>query len=301
MDIEVLDLQFQGSSHCIASFLVRGPGGPVLIEVGPASTQETLSGLLARRGLAPADLRAVLVSHIHLDHAGAAGWWTRQGVPVYVHPRGAPHLIDPSRLLESARRIYQEHMDRLWGQTLPALPEKVVAVGDGERVQVAGLTLVAHDTPGHAGHHHAYQLEDVVFTGDVGAVRLPEGSFISIPAPPPEFDRELWKQSLHKLRRLRPRRLYLTHFGPVEQPDEHLDRVERLLDECTDFLVSRLEAGVQREQLIQEYLEWSCRRAEAEGVSKDVFLDKLQKANPLFMSVDGVSRYWRKRVSGAWR
>ena len=199
MKIDTLDLDFQGMSRSIASYLLEGPGGYVLIETGPMSTLDTLRRRLDERGLTPDDIRHLFVTHIHLDHAGAAGWWARQGAQIYVHPAGAPHLVDPSKLWRSAGRIYGDQMEILWGHILPAPAEQVTTIADGETIEVAGLSLMALDTPGHAGHHHVYRLEDIAFTGDAAGVRISGSPWVSLPAPPPEFNRELWEKSLDRL------------------------------------------------------------------------------------------------------
>jgi glyoxylase-like metal-dependent hydrolase (beta-lactamase superfamily II) len=157
MKIHTLDLHFQNLDHAIAAYLVEGPDGYLLIETGPMSTLPALQARLAEHGLSAADVPDVLVTHIHLDHSGAAGWWGQQGARIYVHPMGTPHIIDPSRLWQSASRIYGEEMEALWGSVLPAPAEQVITVRDGEQIEAAGLTLSAIDTPGHAGHHHTYR------------------------------------------------------------------------------------------------------------------------------------------------
>ncbi len=173
MRIDTIDLEFQGASNVIASFLIHGPGGPVLVETGPVSTLPTLLARLEERGVRPGDVRDVLVTHIHLDHAGAAGWWAREGARVWVHSVGAPHLVDPGKLLASAKRIYGDRMDALWGEVVAAPADRVIAVDDGAQLEVGGLSITAIDTPGHAWHHHVYRLEDVAFTGDAAGILLP--------------------------------------------------------------------------------------------------------------------------------
>ncbi|MCA9791495.1 MAG: MBL fold metallo-hydrolase [Candidatus Eremiobacteraeota bacterium] len=292
MKIQVLDHHFLGAPETVASFLVEGPSGHVLIETGPASTLATIEGALADRGLKPSDIAAVLVTHIHLDHAGASGWWARHGCPIYVHEKGAPHLIDPSKLVASATRIYGDRMQELWG-TVEAVPaDQVRALSDGQRVEAAGLTFVVHDTPGHARHHMAFQLEDVAFTGDVAAVRLAGGKFISLPAPPPEFDREAWKASLEKLTKLNLSALYLTHFGRFEGVADHLATIDELLDKTVEFFEQNRQ--LEGEALVQAYRRWDQARATAQGVGSEDY-NRYEKANPTFMSVTGVMRYLSKR------
>lgn len=292
--MEILDLRFLGFPRAIASFLLIGPGGPVLVESGPATTVDQLEAALAEHGYRLEDVAHLLVTHIHLDHAGAAGHLARRGATVYVHHRGAAHLIDPSRLLASAARIYADQMDHLWGTTLAVPAEQVVELEDGQVIEVAGLHLTAVDTPGHAGHHHSYLLGDTLFTGDVAGVRLPGQRHLSVPAPPPEFDLELWRGSLGRIRELAPTRICPTHFGCFEDVDDHLDRLEELLEASAEFVRRRMEQGTERDSLVRDYLEWTEQRARAEGTDEATW-QAYCKANPLAMSVDGLMRYWRKR------
>jgi glyoxylase-like metal-dependent hydrolase (beta-lactamase superfamily II) len=292
--VHTLDLNFLGMPQAIAAYLVVGPAGPALIESGPASTLEALRARLAEHGYAPADIRHVLLTHIHLDHAGAAGWWARQGARIYVHHVGAPHLIDPSKLLNSARRIYGETMDRLWGEVLPVPADQLTALSDGDVVQAGGLSFSALDTPGHAYHHHVYRLGDVAFTGDAAGIHLPGSALIFLPSPPPEFDLEAWQRTLARLAGENFAAIYPTHFGAVEDPREHLAQLGRLLVEAAHFVRDRMLVGVERDPLIEQYTAWNRARAEALGVSEDVFL-RYQATNPLFMAVDGILRYWRKK------
>ena len=294
MDIYVLDLNFQDTPNAIAAYLVVGPSGPALVETGPASTLSVLEARLAEHGYTTADIRDVLVTHIHLDHAGAAGWWARRGARVYVHHVGARHLIDPSRLLTSAERIYGDAMDRLWGKTLPAPEEQVHPLRDGDTIEVCGLRFIALDTPGHAKHHVVYQLGDVAFTGDVGAVRLQQSQFISLPAPPPEYDREVWQTTLMRLRGIDLTTIYPTHYGPVSDVDLHFQALSELIDQATEFVHVRMQAGMGRDALAKEYLAWARDRAAAHGVSAKES-QALDLANPTLMSVDGITRYWRKK------
>jgi glyoxylase-like metal-dependent hydrolase (beta-lactamase superfamily II) len=295
MRIETLDLDFGQTPETIASFLVFGPEGPVLIETGPASTLPNLLARLEEHGVAPEDVKHVLVTHIHLDHAGAAGWWAQQGATVYVHPNGARHLIDPSKLLTSAERIYKDRMAELWGQTLPAPAERVVAVEGDSTIEAAGLSFIALDTPGHARHHHVYRLGDVAFTGDAAGVRLGERHWIDLPAPPPEFDLEAWKTTLDRLRRENLDVIYRTHFGPTTDVSAQLDRFESHLDEGAALVRDLMAEGLDRDSMIERYNETMWTLASQDGVDDEVAL-AYELANPRFISVDGIARYWRKRA-----
>lgn len=294
MNIDVIDLEFQGTPGVIAAFLIHGPTGRVLVETGPASTLAAMLAGLDRLGLRPADVGDVLVSHIHLDHAGAAGWWAQQGARIHVHPRGAPHLIDPSRLLASARRIYGDQMDTLWGEVLPAPGERVVAVEDGVVLEVGGLRISAHDTPGHARHHLVYCLEDVVFSGDAAGIQLPGSEWIDLPAPPPEYDLEEWKRTLDRMRALRPRTLYRTHFGAGGAIGAELSGFERMLEKVTGWTAEMLDRGVDRESMIVEFTA-RIRAAAADAGVDQQLLRSYEIVNPRAMSVDGIVRYLRQR------
>jgi glyoxylase-like metal-dependent hydrolase (beta-lactamase superfamily II) len=292
--IHPLDLRFQNSPEAIAAYLVIGPGGPVLVETGPGSTVPTLQSELARFSLTPADVRDVLVTHIHLDHAGAAGWWAQQGARIHVHHVGAPHLIDPSKLLASAQRIYGETMKPLWGEFLAVPAGQIHALNDGDVVEVAGLKLIALDTPGHARHHLVYQLGDIAFTGDLAGIRLSGRPYTRMPTPPPEFDLETWRASIARVRALKFTRLYLTHFGAVDDVDAHWANVEALLAEVVERVREALRSGAEREAVVAKITEWEESRQTAASLT-DEDRARYTGVGPIGMSVDGVIRYWKKR------
>jgi len=294
MQIHTIDLHFQGVTQSIASFLVIGPSGPFLVETGPATTIANLVERLAEHGVAPDDLRDVFVSHIHLDHAGAAGWWGRRGARVHVHERGAPHLVDPSKLLASASRIYGDRMDELWGEVLPVPEDRVHVVADDEAVQAGGVELIAMDTPGHARHHHVWRMGDVAFTGDAAGIHVPGSLLVDLPAPPPEFDLEAWMETVEKLRVAHFRRLYPTHFGPIDDVDDRLAALKRLLVEAVGVVESYLREGLDREAMVERYVAWTRKRARDAGID-DAMIRRYETANPPCMSVDGIARYVRRR------
>ena len=293
MQIHTLDLNFLDTPRVIAAYALTGPGGVALIESGPGSTLPALLAGLAAHGIRPADVRDVLLTHIHLDHAGAAGWWARQGAVIHVHPLGAPHLIDPARLLDSARRIYGDQMEQLWGEFLPAPAGKVHVVHDGDLVTAAGLEIRAVETPGHARHHHAYQIGDLAFTGDAAGVRLPGQTWIAIPAPPPEFELDAWQATLARLAALNLARIYPTHFGEVSDPAEHFARFGPLMLESAGLVRDLMAAGGTRETILDRYTAWYEARAEAAGVD-GATREYYSRVNNLPMSVDGMMRYWKK-------
>jgi len=315
MTIHILDTQFQGMSQVTAVYLLVGPSGPVLIETGPGSTLPAVRAALAAHGFVPADVRAVLLTHIHLDHAGAAGWWAQQGTPIYVHHVGAPHLIDPTKLLASATRIYGDNMGPLWGEMLAAPAERVTPLHDGDTVTAGGLTFTALDTPGHAYHHHTYLLDTangrVAFTGDAAGVVLPQVGVVDLPAPPPEFHLETWLATLDRLAAAGADVLYPTHFGPVADVSGHLATLRGLLVDSVAFVAGRLKdltggasdepvsasaaiAPPVRSRLLDDYVAWNRVRAAGLGLPAET-IRRYELANPLFMSVDGILRYLRKR------
>ena len=314
MKLYILDTHFQGMPQVTAVYLLIGPDGPVLVESGPGSTLPAILDGLAVHGLRPGDVRHVLLTHIHLDHAGAAGWWARQGAQIYVHHVGAPHLIDPAKLIASATRIYGDRMDELWGEILPAPAERVTPLYDGDNVEAGGLTFTALDTPGHAYHHHAYRVSDghggaVLFTGDAAGVRLPRVGVVDLPAPPPEFHLETWLGTLTKLENAGAHTFYPTHFGPVTDIHGHLMALRTVMIDSVAFVAERLKevgAGLKpaptggpldpqiRARLLDEYIGWNRERAAALHLSSTM-VDSYELANPVFMSVDGIVRYLRKK------
>lgn len=296
MKIETIDLNFQGVPRSIAAYLVTGSTGYVLVETGPGSTVQNLVEQLSIRGLTPPDIKHVLVTHIHFDHAGAAGWWAQQGAQIYVHHFGAAHLIDPSKLIASATRIYQDKMQTLWGDILPVPTERVTSLSDGDKIEAAGLFFTAIESPGHARHHHVYRLGNVAFTGDAAGIKIPGSPLVGLPAPPPEFDREAWQATIKKLAKEDIDTLYPTHFGPTPNLPKHWADLSQLIDESTEFVRSRMASGMARDDLVRAFLDWNRERAGAANLSENT-IHQYMTANPLAMSVDGIMRYWRKRMT----
>lgn len=292
-EIHVLDLNFQELPEITAVYLIIGPSGPILIETGPGSTLQTLLSQIRQHGVDPEQIKHVLVTHIHLDHAGAAGWWAQQGAQIYVHSFGARHLISPEKLMASAKRIYGDKMDTLWGEMLPAPAEKVTEVFDNDVLELAGLTIKALETPGHARHHHVYVLDDVAFTGDAAAARLPGWNLPDVPAPPPEFELEVWEATLDRLLAEDFRRIYPTHFGAVDDVQAHLETVKGLVRETAVFIQTQMQVGLSRDEIVIAYEHWFAERARAAGLTEEAIV-QYAAANPLYMSVDGIMRYWQK-------
>jgi len=293
----VVDSFHNGLPGTIAVFLVPLPdGGFAMIESGPGSTLENVEAGVAAAGLELADLRTLLLTHIHLDHAGAAGALAaRSGSEVVVHTVGAPHLADPGRLLHSARRIYGDAMDDLWGP-MQAVPEgRLRAVEGGATLDVGGLEVRVLHTPGHASHHVSYLFPDgTLFTGDSAGIRLP-GSPLTRPAlPPPELSLEDWEASVARMREAAPRRLMLTHFGEVPQADAHLAALPERNRVWAEEVLLGLRAGEEEPALVERMQRLEDAELDRGGANAGVRL-RNKVTSDAAMTVMGASRYWRKR------
>ncbi len=288
--IHTIDLDFLGIPESIAVYALSGPDGTVLVESGPMSTVHVLSASLATIGIAPSDVTDVLVTHVHLDHAGSAGWWAAQGARIHVHRLGHRHLADPSRLLASASRVYGSDMNRLWGTMSPVPLERLIAHDDGDTIAAAGLDLRCIDTPGHASHHLCFVIDGAVFTGDVAGIRMPGQRAAMAPTPPPDIDVEAWMDSLGRLRRQQAERLYLTHFGEVRDPAAHLDRVAAALIAAADCVARGLGNGLDRDGLSAAFDAWYRSELSRQGVTGRA-VDAYLAGNPPPMAVDGLQRY----------
>lgn len=288
-----LDLNFLGRSQAIASYLIPYGDGAILIESGPGSTLGTLEKRLAEHGFGLNDVTHVLLTHIHLDHAGAAGALARHGARIYVHPVGAPHMIHPEKLLASAARIYGDQMQTLWGEFLPVPPEQIVIPQDGEAFRIGNLEFVPLSTPGHAEHHFVYLFEDVCFSGDIGGVRIFPHRYIRLPMPPPEFHLEKWRESVNCLRRVSFRRIAPTHFGIFEDVEWHLQALEESLNAVERWLERVMPSDPPIEALREQFTAWMSEQERALGLTADV-VNTYQIANPPGMSADGLQRYWKK-------
>jgi glyoxylase-like metal-dependent hydrolase (beta-lactamase superfamily II) len=254
----LIDLHFGGLWGVIAAYLLADETGRrddlALIETGPASTVDALWDAIAATGHDPRRLRQIMVTHIHLDHAGAAGQLAAR-VPearVLVHEAGARHLADPSRLLASAALIYKERMESLWGNTVPVPGNRIQVVADDEQIDAPGQTLRAVYTPGHARHHVAFHdaRGAAVYTGDVGGIRLQGSTYVRPPTPPPDIDVAAWDRSIARLRATNAQTLYLTHFGPATGVPAHLDELARRLHAWTAFVRRARDRGDAPDEIV---------------------------------------------------
>jgi glyoxylase-like metal-dependent hydrolase (beta-lactamase superfamily II) len=278
--VALLDLQHLGRPRVIASYLLEGPE-PALVDCGPSTCLDALEAGLRGHGLEVEDLRHVLLTHIHLDHAGAAGSLVRRNPALQIHVSdiGAPHLVDPTRLERSARRLYEDEFDRLWGELAPVPKENISAVG--ERV----LGLEAWPTPGHASHHVSFLAEDgTCFSGDAAGARILPSRYVAPVAPPPDVDLDAWERSLDSIEARRPARLCLPHFGVAEDVEEHLVTMRRRLR----IWAQRVRAGATEEEFERAVEE------EIAGEADPETLAVYRQAAPFWQSHAGLTRYWRK-------
>lgn len=290
MQLRALDLQFRQTPGLIAAWLIESGGEKALVETGPGSTLLRLLEALREAGVTPEEIGKVFVTHVHLDHAGAAGWWARQGAQVFCHPRARRHIVDPSRLLAGAREVYGDAMDSLWGETLPAPEENATALADGESVRLGDITVTALDTPGHARHHHAYAVGDTCFTGDVAGLRLEGSAYLSVTSAPSQFELEPYLDSIRRLRAAGFARLCLTHFGEITDVEAHLTAYEARVREVT-------ERALQARSLPEP--EWRALHTEKEralalqlGVTPALW-ERHELANGAAMCADGL-RLWAR-------
>lgn len=293
MMVHVLDTRQLGRPGIIAATAVETNDGLILFDTGPESTFANVTAELRRVGFAAENVRHVFLSHIHFDHAGAAWRFAKLGATIYVHPRGAPHLIDPARLIESATRIYGEEMERLWGRFAPIAEQSVRVMHDMDVVRVDALEVRAIETPGHASHHHVYQWEDNLFGGDIAGVRLGGGPPVP-PFVPPELHIESWLESIEKIRSLKVEKLYLPHFGAVEGSiPAHLDELEERVRRWANWFRDRLRAGQDEQQLTPLFAKQVVEDLRAQGATESE-AHAYEAADPSFMAVTAAVRYWRK-------
>lgn len=294
MSVETLDLSFQERTGVIASYVFDTGDGLALVDTGPASTLPALEEGLSRLGAGLRDVRHLLLTHIHLDHAGAAGQILERvrGARAYVHERGALHLVRPGRLLTSAAQIYGDHMQRLWGEVLPADQSRLRVLSGGEGLRIGSCEVHALYTPGHAVHHLAYHVGDDLFVGDVGGIRLDLRQSPRAPTPPPDINLEDWKASIKLLRSQDARTLYLAHFGAYPQEAGHWDRLLHHLHADAQRVRAALEQGRSEEYISAQFTEEVLAELAAEGADLP---ERFEFACPPWMSVQGLMRYWAKQ------
>lgn len=298
LQITPLDVNWLGHPRSIAACLLESEGQAVLIDPGPTSSLPTLKEKLRGRGLSPADLDAILLTHIHLDHAAATGSLVRENprLPVYVHAIGAPHMADPSKLLQSAGRLYKEQMQRMFGEFRPVPPENLHSLEGGETISVGSHKLEVVYTPGHASHHVSYfdSWEGIAFVGDTTGMRMEGDPYVLPVTPPPDINLEVWESSLAAISARRPARLFLTHFGFAADVSAHVAQFHERLHRWADRVRELVQNGDESAAL-GSFTEWVRTDLESHLPSEEtrhyLFNGGLE------LSWLGLARYWRKRAA----
>lgn len=292
--VHTVDLLFQDTPGVIASSIFDTGDGLAVVDTGPTSTLPHLEEGLGKLGASLSDVRHLLLTHIHFDHAGASGHILER-VPkaqAYVHERGAPHIINPEKLVASATQIYGDQMDRLWGELRPIDPDRLNILVGGEGFRVGQTEIHALYTPGHAVHHLAYQAGDELFLGDVGGIRLMEAQTTRAPTPPPDINLEVWRESIAKLRQLDSRTLHVAHFGAYANTPEHWEGLLSTMSLDAERVREPLAAGKDFEWISAQFTE----QLLAELAEQNPDLPALYEfACPPWMSVQGLMRYWKRK------
>ena len=293
-----ISLPFLGEHEIVGSYLLAGADDLAIIDPGPESMLEPLLASITEAGFDPEDVTHIVATHVHLDHAGGAGSLVSRmpGARVFVHSKGAPHLIDPSKVVASATRIYGERMKLLWGEIEPVPEERLQIIEGGDILKIAGRRLEVHYTPGHAVHHviffdvHSGEL----FAGDVAGVRLPGVDYVRPPTPPPDLDLEAWSSSIKLVKSLRPDVLYIGHFGEVRNIPQHFGRLEEKLYSWGDFVLKAMREGKNEAEIISMLIEHT--EPELLKAAGDPHaLERYEIATNYPMTVQGYMRYWRKK------
>jgi glyoxylase-like metal-dependent hydrolase (beta-lactamase superfamily II) len=293
------DTQYQGTPHLIATGILETEAGLLLVDPGPTTSLDTVQAHLAEDGFDWTDVHAVLLTHIHLDHAGATGTIVDRAphVQVTVHERGAPHMVRPERLLRSARRIYGDQMDTLWGEFLPVPEDNVQVLQGSESVEMGGRVLEVAYTPGHAQHHVSYfdPASGTAFIGDVGGMRVAGSDYIIPVMPPPDVDLDAWHDSLDRVLDWAPDRIFCTHFGPHDDVDRHVGvmhaRIEAFAEAVRDTLDAMGETDDDR--VAQRFASPELDRMRREADER--FWTAYEQFGQPRESWHGLARYWRKQ------
>jgi glyoxylase-like metal-dependent hydrolase (beta-lactamase superfamily II) len=295
--IRFIDLRHQGTPQVVATAVLEAADKVALIDPGPTSALDELNEQLALGGRVLGPVEAVVLTHIHLDHAGAVGTILRDHphIVVYVHERGAPHLVNPEKLLASATRLYGDRMGTLWGAVEPVPQVNLRILKGGETITAGGHTLQTAYTPGHASHHIAYfdAPSRIAFVGDVAGVSIPPANVIVPPTPPPDIDLELWEQSIEAVLAWHPEALFLTHFGLKANPAVHLQELaERLrywARVVKDLMATEPSEDARRAKFARQVgLEMRRSVSNADEVRYGLAIQLDQAYN-------GLERYWKKK------
>jgi glyoxylase-like metal-dependent hydrolase (beta-lactamase superfamily II) len=297
-DISYIDLNFCDTPKSIATGVYAGDAGVVLVDPGPGSCIDTLRLSLAAQGIAAGDIDSILITHIHLDHAGATGLLVRDNprIRVFVHEKGAPHVIDPSKLINSANQLWGvEGVARLWGQMIPVPESNLQVLGERARITAGGRTFDVRYTPGHASHHVSYfdERSGLVWAGDTAGLRFTSKVFTLPPTPPPDIDLEAWRDSLARIRDWKPETVFITHFGPYAGAAAHLDHIETSLRDVADMARRAIHTDASDEAKYEQFKEDVF--AYVRGSVDEQEMRPLEFVGPLEFNWRGLVRYWRKK------
>ncbi len=296
-DVRMIDDMHLGRPHVIATYLLLGDE-PALVDPGPASTLAVLEAGLAAHGVELNDLRALVLTHIHLDHAGATGELVRRypHLRVYVHQRGAPHMAAPEKLIRSAARLYGDQMGRLWGPIVPVPEANITILRGGETLRLGRRALRVFDAPGHASHHLIYldERNGAAFVGDTGGVCIPDRLIPRPATPPPDIDIEAWLGTLDLLGSLAPRALLITHFGPMYEPATYLADYRATLLRWAEAVRAGLASGADEAAQIQQLRALARSDMGTDVSAQEVAL--FEQASSIELNWQGLARYWRKRA-----
>lgn len=294
--IKVLNLKFLNTTETIAAFLVETSVGPILLECGPHSVFTNLEAELIKHNYKISDIKHLFLTHIHFDHAGAAWALAKQGAQVYVHPHGYKHLLDPSRLYGSAKRIYGDKMEFLWGK-MEGIPENLLqTVEHQEVIKIGDTEIKSLHTPGHAVHHIAWQIDDMLIAGDVAGCKISDGPVVP-PCPPPDIDIEAWENSIDIILESGVKSLFLTHYGEVTEVEDHLEDLRKILWDWAHFIKPYFDKKADIKTVIPEFAAYAKQQLIQHNLDTSL-IQKYENANPAWMSVAGLMRYWAKKAEG---
>jgi glyoxylase-like metal-dependent hydrolase (beta-lactamase superfamily II) len=296
--IKLIDTLHLGRPKVVASYLLTG-AQPALVDPGPTSALPGLEAGLAANGLRVEDLSALLLTHIHLDHAGATGTLVRRNprLRVYVHARGAPHMIDPEKLLRSATRLYGDQMGPLWGEFLSTPAENVTVLSGGEQIALGDRMVMAYDAPGHASHHLIFHeaATGALWCGDDAGVRMPGLEYVRPATPPPDIDLEGWERTWQLMERLSPRMLLLTHFGAYADPQRHIADLRQRTALWSEIVRAGIVGGGDDASQSAALEAHAARELGAAASAADHVL--YGNAASVGQCWQGLARYWRKRLA----